>query len=140
MDTWHAYELSFLTENGLPVTGLLKLTYSATNPSIVESKSLKLYLNSFNMHRFGANSKEGLDLVLSTIKKDLSKLLETNVEVYFYQKESHDKLYDFSTFEFLEELPNVDQIKFKHFTETPELLGNPISFKASSTQQRNNFV
>lgn len=39
VDSWHAYELSFLTTRGLPVSGLLKLVYSATNPSLVESKS-----------------------------------------------------------------------------------------------------
>ena len=52
-DTWHAYEAGFLTRNGLPVCGVLKLVYPANSPCIVESKSLKLYLNSLNMTRLG---------------------------------------------------------------------------------------
>ena len=44
-DAWHAYEIGFLTEKGLPVTGLLKIVYPSTSKNIVESKSLKLYLN-----------------------------------------------------------------------------------------------
>ncbi|MDI3521439.1 MAG: 7-cyano-7-deazaguanine reductase, partial [Anaerophaga sp.] len=35
-DVWHAYEVSFLTGKGLPVTGLLKLVYPASSPYIVE--------------------------------------------------------------------------------------------------------
>ena len=45
-DVWHAYEFSSMTENGLPVTRLMKLKYSSDSEYIVESKSLKLYLNS----------------------------------------------------------------------------------------------
>ena len=44
-DVWHAYEFSALTENGLPVTRVLKLRYDCTSKFLIESKSLKLYLN-----------------------------------------------------------------------------------------------
>ena len=52
-DIWHAYEFSAMTQNGIPVTRLLKIKYNCTSEFIVESKSLKLYLNSFNMTRLG---------------------------------------------------------------------------------------
>ena len=39
-DVWHAYEFSCLTENGLPVTRILKIKYSCESEFIVESKSL----------------------------------------------------------------------------------------------------
>ena len=48
-DSWHAYEVSFLLNNGMPVSGLLKIVYPSTNEYLVESKSLKLYLGSYNM-------------------------------------------------------------------------------------------
>ena len=48
-DVWHCYEFSTITKNGLPVTRVLKLEYNCESEFIVESKSLKLYLNSFNM-------------------------------------------------------------------------------------------
>jgi len=121
-DTWHAYELSFLTNKGLPVTGLLKVVYPATNPSIVESKSFKLYLNSFNMHRFGDNANEGLNQVLTTIKKDLSKLLDTNVELGFFQKNNENQAIDFLNYNILEESTSIDELVFDHYTEAPQLL------------------
>ncbi|WP_439184774.1 NADPH-dependent 7-cyano-7-deazaguanine reductase QueF [Carboxylicivirga taeanensis] len=121
-DTWHAYELSFLTNKGLPVTGLLKVVYPATNKSIVESKSFKLYLNSFNMHRFGDTAKEGLNEVLFTIKKDLSQLLETDVKLHFFNHEDASAGYDFKDFQLLEDSVPADDMEFTHFNEHPALL------------------
>lgn len=51
-DRWHAYELSWLDANGKPVVDTATLTVPATSPNLVESKSLKLYLNSYNATRF----------------------------------------------------------------------------------------
>ena len=48
-DVWHAYEASFLLNNGMPITGILKIVYLSTSKFIVESKSLKLYLGSYNI-------------------------------------------------------------------------------------------
>ena len=42
-DIWNAYEVSCVTEKGLPVTGVAKIVYPCDNEYIVESKSLKLY-------------------------------------------------------------------------------------------------
>ncbi len=47
-DAWTGYELSWLGHNGKPQAATLLLQYDARTPAIVESKSLKLYLNSFN--------------------------------------------------------------------------------------------
>ncbi|WP_430809305.1 MULTISPECIES: NADPH-dependent 7-cyano-7-deazaguanine reductase QueF [unclassified Carboxylicivirga] len=121
-DTWHAYELSFLTNKGLPVTGLLKIVYPATNVSIVESKSLKLYLNSFNMHRFGNTAQEGLQLVLDTIKKDLSELLECTVELGFHTHANAPVASDFNDYTTLEDDVTTDKLSFDHFNEEPNLL------------------
>ena len=51
-DVWHAFEFSFLLSNSYPVTGLLKIIYPCESLNIVESKSLKLFLNSFNFVKF----------------------------------------------------------------------------------------
>jgi 7-cyano-7-deazaguanine reductase len=69
VDVWHAYELSFLTEKGLPVAGLLKLSYAADSEFLVESKSLKLYLNGFNMEKIGANPQRVLSKSWPPLKK-----------------------------------------------------------------------
>ena len=69
-DVWHAYEFSAMTENGIPVTRLMKLKYNCTSEFLVESKSLKLYLNSFNMTKFGNTITECLEICKKTIEKD----------------------------------------------------------------------
>ena len=61
-DIWHAYEFSTMTNNGLPVTRVIKLKYNCDNDYLIESKSLKLYLNSFNMTRQGKNIEDCLAL------------------------------------------------------------------------------
>ena len=51
-DRWHAYEVSWLDRRGKPVVAALTLQVPADTPNLVESKSLKLYLNAFNATRF----------------------------------------------------------------------------------------
>lgn len=51
VDLWNAYELSWLNEKGKPVVATAELSFPATSPQLVESKSLKLYLNSLNRMR-----------------------------------------------------------------------------------------
>ncbi|MEY4749874.1 MAG: hypothetical protein RIQ60_2088 [Pseudomonadota bacterium] len=50
-DQWTAYELSWLNARGKPMVALAQFTVPCESPAIVESKSLKLYLNSFSMTR-----------------------------------------------------------------------------------------
>jgi 7-cyano-7-deazaguanine reductase len=47
-DLWNAYELSWLTPAGKPVVAMAEFRFPCTSPYLVESKSLKLYLNSFS--------------------------------------------------------------------------------------------
>ncbi|MDA7742281.1 hypothetical protein N8865_01545 [Francisellaceae bacterium] len=84
-DVWHAYEVSALTQKGLPVSGMLKIIVAADTKCIVESKSLKLYLNSFNMTKLGHTEKECIQELEQKIKSDLSKLLEADVQCQFYK-------------------------------------------------------
>ncbi len=76
-DIWNSYELSWLDERSKPEVRIAKIIYSAKSKFIVESKSLKLYLNSFNNTKF-----ENELVVLETIRQDLSNLLETEIEIY----------------------------------------------------------
>lgn len=75
-DTWHAYEAGFITRKGLPVCGVLKIVYPSTSKKLVESKSLKLYLNSFNMARLGENVSEGIRLFTQTVQSDPARIVE----------------------------------------------------------------
>jgi 7-cyano-7-deazaguanine reductase len=51
-DMWTVYELSWLNLRGKPQVALAHITVPCESPNIVESKSFKLYLNSFTNTRF----------------------------------------------------------------------------------------
>jgi 7-cyano-7-deazaguanine reductase len=125
-DVWNCYELSFLTDNGLPVSRVMKLIYSADSRYLVESKSLKLYLNAFNMDSFGRTIAQAEKKVAEIITKDLSALLEIEVHVTLFGVDGPVQqafaqlqkryLSDFVPAEMQE------SIRFERFTESPELL------------------
>ncbi len=120
-DVWHAYEFSSMTESGLPVTRVMKIKYNCNNDFIIESKSLKLYLNSFNMSRFGQTVEECLSICKDLITKDLSDKLQTQVYVNFINENSK-KIEIFKQFQNI--MNNIDQtsLKIDRFKESPELL------------------
>lgn len=80
-DTWNAYEVSALTDNGVPVVGVGKIVYPASSKYIVESKSLKLYFNSFNMTKLGVTPYDVRQKIKELAEKDLTELLEAAVIV-----------------------------------------------------------
>ncbi|WP_433690176.1 NADPH-dependent 7-cyano-7-deazaguanine reductase QueF [Kosakonia cowanii] len=79
-DIWTLYELSWLNANGLPqvAVGQVELDYASLN--LVESKSFKLYLNSFNQTRFAS-----WDEVRSTLQRDLSACAQGAVSVTLFR-------------------------------------------------------
>ncbi len=131
VDAWHAYELGFLTQKGLPVAGILKMVYACNSQFLVESKSLKLYLNSFNMGKYGNNRKDGIALVLETIKTDLTKLLKTEVELAFYTQYEQNS-YDFNDYILLEDEQEANNVSFDVYKENMDLL---TSTKTDKTQE-----
>lgn len=120
-DIWHAYEFSALTGNGLPVTRLLKIKYNCTSEFIIESKSLKLYLNSYNMTRLGENISECLNICKDKIEKDLSDKLKTNVTVKFLDNDIQ-KIEIFQQFRNILDFVDENSLKINHFKESPDLL------------------
>ncbi|MCA1713587.1 MAG: NADPH-dependent 7-cyano-7-deazaguanine reductase QueF [Gammaproteobacteria bacterium] len=78
LDRWHAYELSWLDARGKPVVATATITVPAESPNLVESKSLKLYLNSFNATRF-----DQADDVRARIVADLSRAAAAPVAFAF---------------------------------------------------------
>jgi 7-cyano-7-deazaguanine reductase len=77
-DRWNAYELSWLDARGKPVVRTATFTVPADSPHLVESKSLKLYLNSFNASRF-----DDAEDVRTRIATDLSRAAGAPVDVRF---------------------------------------------------------
>lgn len=121
-DTWHAYETGFLTRKGLPITGLLKLVYPSDSTFLVESKSLKLYLNSYNMSTFGATAEEGIDLITAQIKRDLEALLQCKITLHFFRRMPENTPFEFDRYEILEETLSLNDLVFEAYREAPELL------------------
>jgi len=75
-DLWNAYEVSWLNPKGKPVVALATFRVPADSPNLVESKSFKLYLNSFNQSVF-----VDTDAVEATLARDLSAAAGAEVGV-----------------------------------------------------------
>lgn len=84
-DTWHCHEATFLLSNGLPVAGTLKVICPASSEFMVESKSFKLYLNTFDMCKMGDTLTEAIDNYEKQVQKDISKAIGAEVKVGFFR-------------------------------------------------------
>ncbi len=114
VDIWTGYELSWLDERGKPVVAIAEFRVPCTSKAIVESKSFKLYLNSFNQTRFS-----NADAVCAAITKDLSTVVEAAVVVSL-QPLSVDSAFSVNVLEgtCLDELPVTIDV----YHPSPDLL------------------
>jgi len=76
VDFWNAYEVSWLNLRGKPQIAIASFTVPADSPNIIESKSFKLYLNSFNQTRLASP-----DALQDTMRTDLSAAVGAPVHV-----------------------------------------------------------
>jgi len=90
-DIWHCHEATFITDNGIPVAGTLKIVYPSNSTDMIESKSMKVYLNSFDMCRMGATIESAIENYERQIKTDLEKALDTSVAVGFFESGEHEQ-------------------------------------------------
>ena len=79
-DIWTLYELSWLNGKGLPQVAVGHVELPDTSLNLVESKSFKLYLNSFNQTRFASWQD-----VAETLTRDLSACAQGEVKVSLYR-------------------------------------------------------
>jgi len=75
-DYWNHYEVSWLNEKGKPMVAVAEILYDCTTPYLIESKSMKLYFNSFNNTPF-----KSIDEVKNTLERDLSQYVGGKVAV-----------------------------------------------------------
>lgn len=71
-DIWNHYEVSWLNEKGKPVAALAVIMIGCDSQNIIESKSMKLYFNSFNNSTF-----KDVETIEAVLKKDLSERLNS---------------------------------------------------------------
>lgn len=82
-DLWNHYEVSWLNEKGKPIVALAEISYGCETPFIIESKSMKLYFNSFNNTVF-----KNFEAVQNTIKNDVEQRVGGPVKVKIISLES----------------------------------------------------
>jgi 7-cyano-7-deazaguanine reductase len=100
-EIWHAYEMSFLYQNGMPCTGILRAYFPFDSANMVESKSFKLYLNSFDLEKFNS-----LQEVENIIKQDLTEAAGGEVQVNIHEANSCI----FKPLKFHDRFQNVDSL------------------------------
>lgn len=81
-DCWNHYEISWLNARGKPCVGIGEIVYDCQSPKLIESKSLKLYFNSFNNTKI--TSIESLEKM---VKHDLEARLDCPVFIKIYHVE-----------------------------------------------------
>lgn len=87
VDIWNAYELSWLNLRGKPQVAIATVTAPADSPNIIESKSFKLYLNSFNQTRLA-----GPEALLALLRDDLSNGFGAPVHVTLMSPDEFGKI------------------------------------------------
>ena len=136
VDVWNAYEVSAITTKGQPVAGMLKIVCPSDSENHVESKSIKLYLNSFNMTEIGDTAADCISGIEARVKRDLDELLETNTTVSFYSSEFETEYLSFSEeFKDVSEVTNLDEIDFTAFKSDASQLesgkGNELKIRSN---------
>ena len=86
VDIWNAWELTWLSNTGKPGIATVEIRVPAQSPNIIESKSLKLYLNSFSMSRYHTVKE-----IRSRISADLGRCAGAEVEVSLQPAGSTDR-------------------------------------------------
>ena len=113
-DIWYAYEMSWLNSKGKPIVAIGRFAFDWKSPFLVESKSFKLYLNSYNESRF-----ESVAEVESLLAQDLSVLTQSAVQVQLYLLDN----YQGPSAQPLEgELIDDLDIEMMHYQPEPQLL------------------
>jgi len=112
-DEWHAFEVSWLNARGKPVVAVARFRLPADSPSLIESKSWKLYLNSYNQTRFASREQ-----VIDTLVSDLSLAAGAVVSVELFDVDDAALAVRRLPGDCLDDL----DIEVEHYTPSAELL------------------
>ena len=123
-DVWNGYELSWLNAKGKPVVALMRCVVPCSSPCLVESKSFKLYLNSYNQSKF-----ESQDLVRERLIVDLSLVAGSTIQVELF---GPDDLADFSATSLPGTCIDEQDIEIDIYSLEPTLL-EPVSSELDSS-------
>lgn len=113
VDIWNAYEISWLNQKGKPVVRLAEFHIPAASDNIIESKSFKLYLNSFNLSRFADETE-----VVERLESDLSAAAGAEVKVLLHHPDASSGAIECFSGECIDEL----DIGVDYYSPEPQLL------------------
>lgn len=113
LDIWTGYEVSWLNSKGKPQIVIAEFAFHADSPNLIESKSFKLYLNSFNGTYF-----EDQQQVIDTMTRDLSQASGEEVVIDFKAHTGHELTFGDLPGDNLDEL----DIAVTDYTVNPALL------------------
>lgn len=115
-DIWTAYELSWLNSKGLPQVAIADIYLDFRSENLIESKSFKLYLNSFNQTRF-SNAEQ----VQQCLQQDLTACAKGAVQVRIHSlnEYSQQSIATFTGIELDQQDIAIDDYQFN-----PQLLKN----------------
>lgn len=85
VDIWNHYEVSWLNLQGLPRVAIVVIEIPATSEFIIESKTLKLYFNSLNNHKFA-----DIQVLHDTITNDLANVVGMTITVRILPLNNHE--------------------------------------------------
>lgn len=125
-DVWNAFELSWLDLHGLPQVARGRFIFPCDSPNLIESKSLKLYLNSLNQHRFADR-----DVAVATIQTDLSQASGAEVQVMVQPFKGMQELLETPDGICLDGL----DVRCEHYEVAPQLLRPALASNALGEAQ-----
>lgn len=132
-DLWQAWEISWLRPGGVPAVAWAEIRFPAASPSIIESKSLKLYLNSLNQAVFST-----VEQVEETITADLSSACGASVDVRLLSvDESAPAIGRPEGYELIDDEP-VDDVVYEYSAESLAVSGEQVSEQLCSHLLKSN--
>ena len=77
-DIWNVYDFMYLDKNKIPALNVLEISIPSKSDFMIESKSMKLYLNSFYNKSFKSKTE-----IIKKIRKDIQSKIKTDIKVKF---------------------------------------------------------
>jgi len=114
-DLWNHYEVSWLNMKGKPMVGIAQIIYDCRSPFIIESKSMKLYFNSFNQTQI-----EHIEKLQSIIEKDIQNKIQAQVKVVIYNLNEFNSCHEIKNFT----SPCIDDLDIEchEYNHNPQIL------------------
>ncbi|MBU2886820.1 NADPH-dependent 7-cyano-7-deazaguanine reductase QueF [Gilvimarinus agarilyticus] len=116
-DVWTGFELSWLNLKGLPQVALIEFSLPCESPNIIESKSIKLYLNSYNQTRLASVGE-----VAERIARDFTAAAGTSVTVHVSALSDYQAVGSFDQAPWRAECIDGQDVTISEYSPNAELL------------------